>query len=139
MQSGADKSRVLDDLLLTKAIEEGAKGLTVYIGDSASDVSPLLAADVGIIVGQNKLLRQVAAAAGITIKPLAAGRTIVLLQIPFCLQSMYCRKFGLEQLNSPSAYKKSFCAMAVCKTFFGTGHAQHLLGSRGGCKPSKQS
>ncbi|KAK9833927.1 hypothetical protein WJX74_010080 [Apatococcus lobatus] len=73
VQSGADKSRVLDDLLLSKAIEDGTQGLTVYIGDSASDISPLLAADIGIIIGQNKLLRRVAVAAGITIKPLAAA------------------------------------------------------------------
>ncbi|KAK9848103.1 hypothetical protein WJX84_007310 [Apatococcus fuscideae] len=73
VQSGADKSRVLDDLLLSKAIEAGPEGSTVYVGDSASDISPLLAADVGIIVGQNKLLGQVAAASGITIKPLATA------------------------------------------------------------------
>lgn len=49
------------------------QSLSVYVGDSMSDLAPLLAADVGIVVGQNKLLRRVATAAGITLRPLVAG------------------------------------------------------------------
>ncbi len=48
-------------------------GLSVYIGDSPSDLPPLIAADIGIVVGDNGLLRRVAAAAGIQLAPLTAG------------------------------------------------------------------
>ena len=49
-------------------------GLTVYVGDSMSDLAPLLAADIGIVIGQNKLLRRVAKAAGIQLKALVCGK-----------------------------------------------------------------
>lgn len=48
--------------------------LAVYVGDSPSDFAPLLRADLGIVVGQNKLLRQVAKAQGVKLKPLTAGQ-----------------------------------------------------------------
>lgn len=48
--------------------------LAVYVGDSPSDFAPLLRADLGIVVGQNKLLRQVAKAHGVKLKPLTAGQ-----------------------------------------------------------------
>ena len=51
-------------------------GLTVYVGDSMSDLAPLLSADVGIVIGQNKLLRRVAKAAGIQLKPLVSGKAL---------------------------------------------------------------
>lgn len=51
-------------------------GLTVYVGDSMSDLAPLLAADVGIVIGQNKLLRRVAKAAGVQLKALACGKDL---------------------------------------------------------------
>ena len=48
--------------------------LAVYVGDSPSDFAPLLRANLGIVVGQNKLLRQVAKAHGVKLKPLTAGQ-----------------------------------------------------------------
>ena len=51
-------------------------GLTVYVGDSMSDLAPLLAADVGIVIGQNSLLRRVAKAAGIQLKALVCGKDL---------------------------------------------------------------
>ncbi|KAG2498573.1 hypothetical protein HYH03_003324 [Edaphochlamys debaryana] len=45
----------------------------VYVGDSASDLAALLDADYGIVVGTNRLLRRVAAAYGIVLRPLAAA------------------------------------------------------------------
>ena len=36
----------------------------VYIGDSMTDIPPLISADAGILVGSNDLVRQVAAVAG---------------------------------------------------------------------------
>ena len=79
-----DKAAVLDMLLLQQAAASSehandaesdtpAGGLSVYVGDSMSDLAPLLSADLGIVVGQNRLLRRVAAAAGITLRPLIAG------------------------------------------------------------------
>lgn len=50
-----------------------ASKLAVYIGDSPSDFAPLLRADLGIVVGQNRLLRQVAKAHGVKVLPLTAG------------------------------------------------------------------
>ena len=52
-----------------------ASKLAVYIGDSPSDFAPLLRADLGIVVGQNKLLRQVAKAHGVKLLPLTAGQS----------------------------------------------------------------
>jgi phosphoserine phosphatase len=49
------------------------EGLSVYVGDSPSDLAPLTAADIGIVVGASSLLRSVAAAAGIEMHPLVAG------------------------------------------------------------------
>ena len=69
-----DKGRIFDDLLLGMAAEgqneEG--GVAVYIGDSMTDIPALISADVGIIMGSNQLIRQVAAAAGVPLKPLVA-------------------------------------------------------------------
>ena len=47
--------------------------LVVYIGDSPSDLAPLLKAHLGIVVGLNKALRRVAKAHGVKLKPLTAG------------------------------------------------------------------
>jgi phosphoserine phosphatase len=73
-----DKAAVLDSLLLKKAARRqgpGGESLSVYVGDSMSDLAPLLSVDLGIVIGQNKLLRRVASAAGITLKPLVAGES----------------------------------------------------------------
>ncbi|GLC44016.1 hypothetical protein PLESTB_000220200 [Pleodorina starrii] len=51
----------------------GGGGLLVYVGDSTSDLGALLAADVGVVVGENRLLRRVAARFGVRLRPLAAA------------------------------------------------------------------
>ena len=83
MEGGADKSAIMTKLMqhmqaghTPKPQQGGGQGgpqLAVYIGDSPSDLAPLLQADLGIVVGQNKLLRRVAQAHGVHIKPLTAG------------------------------------------------------------------
>ena len=74
MECAADKGGVFDTVLLDRAAETGAVGgLSVYVGDSASDLAALTAADVGIVVGNNVLLRRVCAAAGLRLLPLSAG------------------------------------------------------------------
>lgn len=62
-----------------------ASKLAIYIGDSPSDFAPLLRSDLGIVVGQNKLLRQVANAHGVKMMPLTAG-----LSHPFLCLSVFC-------------------------------------------------
>ena len=55
-------------------LQGGAQGgLSLFVGDSPSDLAALLAADVGIVVGGNSLLRRVASAAGVRLLPLVAG------------------------------------------------------------------
>lgn len=73
-ECAADKGRVFDDLLLGMAAEGHAAegGVSVYIGDSMTDLSALISADVGIVMGSNQLVRQVAGAAGVPIRHLAA-------------------------------------------------------------------
>jgi hypothetical protein len=48
-------------------------GLSVFVGDSPSDLAALTAADVGIVIGSRPLLRSVASAAGLVLQPLVAG------------------------------------------------------------------
>jgi len=75
LECGADKGAVFDTVLLDRAAETGAVGgLSVFIGDSASDLAALTAADVGIIIGRNALLRRICAAAGLRILPLSVGQ-----------------------------------------------------------------
>ncbi|KAL6768611.1 hypothetical protein ACKKBF_B41080 [Auxenochlorella protothecoides x Auxenochlorella symbiontica] len=69
-ECGADKARLLDDLLLGLAAEAGSGGDAVYVGDSMTDVPPLISADVGLVVGRNPLVRRVAAAGGVRLAPL---------------------------------------------------------------------
>jgi hydroxymethylpyrimidine kinase/phosphomethylpyrimidine kinase/thiamine-phosphate diphosphorylase len=73
-ECAADKGRVFDDLLLGMAAEGHAAegGVSVYIGDSMTDLSALISADVGIVMGSNQLVRQVAAAAGVPVRHLTA-------------------------------------------------------------------
>ncbi len=77
VENGADKAAVLDRLVAAARGDRergaGAAGLAVYVGDSASDLAPLLAVDLGVVVGANALLRRAAAAGGVRLRPLAAG------------------------------------------------------------------
>jgi phosphoserine phosphatase len=69
-------------------MQHGAmEGLSVYVGDSPSDLAPLTAADVGMVVGTNPLLRTVAAAAGLAIHPLVAGEGSCILDDGVRVQS----------------------------------------------------
>ena len=74
VECGADKGGVFDTVLLDRAAETGSVGgLSVYVGDSASDLAALTAADVGIVIGRNALLRRICDAAGLRVLPLTAG------------------------------------------------------------------
>lgn len=50
-----------------------SSGPVVFIGDSPSDLLPMLEADIGIIVGSNPRLREIAKFGGVCIRPLSAG------------------------------------------------------------------
>ncbi|GIL79240.1 hypothetical protein Vretifemale_8627 [Volvox reticuliferus] len=80
VQSARDKRRELEALGEERRAARGSAAataangaLTVYIGDSTSDLGALLAADVGVVVGANRLLRRVAARYGVRLRPLAAA------------------------------------------------------------------
>ncbi|KAK9829096.1 hypothetical protein WJX72_003863 [[Myrmecia] bisecta] len=77
VQCAIDKAEVLDRLLLKKAAASNgqAEGLSVYIGDSASDIAPLLSADIGIVVGKKRDLRRVMALGGMQMQALVAAPT----------------------------------------------------------------
>lgn len=73
-ECAADKGRIFEDLLLGLAAEGQAAegGVSVYVGDSMTDIPALISADVGMLLGSNALVRQVAAAAGVPLRPLPA-------------------------------------------------------------------
>ena len=83
VEGGADKTAIMMRLMQhlqrsspQQAGKQTAEGFAVYIGDSPSDFGSMLQADLGIVVGQNKLLRRVAHAHAVKIKPLIAGATL---------------------------------------------------------------
>mmetsp|Transcript_30506 Transcript_30506/g.72639 ORF Transcript_30506/g.72639 Transcript_30506/m.72639 type:complete len:947 (+) Transcript_30506:59-2899(+) len=67
MQTAEDKRGALRRLLGGER-----RGPTVYVGDSATDLGALLDADVGIVVGDNGMLRPAAEAASASVRPLVA-------------------------------------------------------------------
>ncbi|KAA6428416.1 MAG: hypothetical protein FRX49_01292, partial [Trebouxia sp. A1-2] len=82
IQGGSDKDALMSELMHNSIQANSTDGadadaeaskLAVYIGDSPSDFAPLLRADLGIVVGQNRLLRQVAKAHGVKVLPLTAA------------------------------------------------------------------
>lgn len=64
-----DKTQILRALK-----DETPHGLCVMCGDSLSDLGSLLEADVGIVLGNSGTLRSIAAATGVSIRPLTTGR-----------------------------------------------------------------
>ena len=62
LQSASDKGRAFEWILrhhrlINNGNGSSSAGAVVYVGDSASDLLPLLEADIGIVIGSNKLLR----------------------------------------------------------------------------------
>ncbi|KAG5180516.1 hypothetical protein JKP88DRAFT_324049 [Tribonema minus] len=57
-----------------RAESAGGGGATMYIGDSVTDLLPMLSADIGIVLGNSGTFKEVAAAFGIDIVPL--GRVL---------------------------------------------------------------
>ena len=85
VECAADKGAVFDTVLLDHAAETGSVGgLSVFVGDSASDLAALTAADVGIVIGRNALLRRICAAAGLRVLPLTTGQRFCCRTDPRC-------------------------------------------------------
>lgn len=74
VECAEDKGFVFESVLLDIAARSGSQdGLSVFVGDSPSDLAALTAADVGIVIGSRPLLRSVASAAGLVLQPLVAA------------------------------------------------------------------
>lgn len=53
--------------------ETSSRSLTIYVGDSVTDLLAMLDADVGIVVGNSDTFEKVAGAFGVAIRPLASA------------------------------------------------------------------
>eukprot|EP00879_Flechtneria_rotunda_P015385 GHRR01016084.1.p1 GENE.GHRR01016084.1~~GHRR01016084.1.p1 ORF type:complete len:725 (+),score=300.79 GHRR01016084.1:303-2477(+) len=82
VQCGTDKHTAMNKLLqqylhsrsCSASTDTAAPvGAAVYVGDSTSDILPLLKADCGIIIGHNKLLRRVLRTFGVRTQPLCSA------------------------------------------------------------------
>lgn len=83
MQNALDKRAIVKQLASTTK----AGAITVYVGDSVTDLGALLEADIGIVMGDNSTLQRVATAAGITVRPLVTGpahimHDIAIMEVP---------------------------------------------------------
>jgi len=83
LATGADKLRVLRRITGRKAghptvePEGEGEGLVVYVGDSTTDLPPLLEADVGVVVDDNKNLAETCERLGIPVEQgLTASRKV---------------------------------------------------------------
>ena len=66
MISSFDKVKIVQEII---AVDK-SDGLSIFVGDSITDLLSMLATDLGIIVGDSKTLLQVAEIFGIQVKPL---------------------------------------------------------------------
>lgn len=57
----------------TFASSEPARSITIYVGDSVTDLLAMLDADVGIVVGNSGTFDKAAGAFGIAVRPLASA------------------------------------------------------------------
>lgn len=53
--------------------EPSARSITIYVGDSVTDLLAMLDADVGIVVGESGTFKKAASAFGIAVRPLASA------------------------------------------------------------------
>lgn len=53
--------------------ETPSRSMTIYVGDSVTDLLAMLDADVGIVVGNSDTFDKVARAFGISVRPLASA------------------------------------------------------------------
>jgi hydroxymethylpyrimidine kinase / phosphomethylpyrimidine kinase / thiamine-phosphate diphosphorylase len=73
--------------------EENVRGMNIYIGDSMTDVPPLISADLGIVIGEDPLIRRVMDVAGIHLQPLTA--------VPLSLGN----EMGYDASEKPTLYE----------------------------------
>ncbi|KAL3685265.1 hypothetical protein R1sor_003287 [Riccia sorocarpa] len=72
IESALDKERVFEKIS-SQGKQRNADSLSIYIGDSVTDLLCLLKADIGIVIGKSSSLDRVAAAFGIKMLPLYSG------------------------------------------------------------------
>ncbi|KAJ8102779.1 HAD-like domain-containing protein [Lipomyces tetrasporus] len=97
LRTGADKAMLVKQFL---ARNSGKK--TVYVGDSTGDLHPLLDADVGVIMGGKKSLRETCERVGITIKDIS----LLDVMSPKDGRVLYCiREWNELLLHGPFADK----------------------------------
>lgn len=53
--------------------EHSSRSLSIYVGDSVTDLLAMLDADVGIVVGDSGIFEETASAFGLTVRPLASA------------------------------------------------------------------
>lgn len=75
VQCAADKQAWLSRTWQEALAAGSALQRCVYVGDSVSDLGALTCADVGIVVGSNRVLARVLAAAGIQLRPPHEGKS----------------------------------------------------------------
>lgn len=68
-----DKERLLEDIRSELVKRRGRQVMTVYMGDSVTDLLCMLKADLGIVVDSNSKLRKTAKAYGLFVVPLYEG------------------------------------------------------------------
>lgn len=55
------------------SLEPPTRSMTIYVGDSVTDLLAMLDAEVGIVVGDSSTFDEAASAFGITVRPLASA------------------------------------------------------------------
>lgn len=65
-----DKSHIFHSILQHLENKNGRYKRTYYIGDSVTDIGALLAADVGIMIGDSSLLKKILRIGGISLRPI---------------------------------------------------------------------
>ena len=78
----------------------------VYIGDSASDLAALLAADFGIVLGDNVTLRKAAAAGGMVITAPASGGLLLYPYISYCKGSSHTYGSVIPVVRQPEGRRR---------------------------------
>ncbi|KAK9369085.1 HAD-like domain-containing protein [Lipomyces kononenkoae] len=98
LRTGTDKAKLVKHLIARNSDKK-----VVYVGDSTSDLHPLLEADVGVIMGQKKDLRETCERVGITVTDIS----LLDVASPKAGRVLYCiREWNQLLQNGPFADKK---------------------------------
>lgn len=107
LTSAFDKETIFQQLVQNKS--ERSQGISVFVGDSITDLLALLKSDVGIIIGKSQTIRKVAKSFGIKLLPL---QEIQKMMSSECLENAHPTQKGVL-FEAPSWNEIGF-------TLFGT-------------------